>query len=109
MPKSGSFRSPEKLKGSFERNCQGFTTDSRDSTKGNSNSPAIRRAVTEDGYFELDEKKIAAREKAMVDRLLASDEPVSVIVLGAAHDLAKWIDDPSVEYKRIELAMMQGD
>jgi hypothetical protein len=41
----------------------------------------------------------------MVDRLLASDEPVSVIVLGAAHDLGRWIDDPAVEYTRIELAI----
>jgi hypothetical protein len=65
--------------------------------------------VKEDGSIELDEAVIAAREKAMVARLLGSDEPVSVIVLGAAHDLAKWIDDPSVEYKRIELATLPGD
>lgn len=65
--------------------------------------------VTKEGKVELDEEKIAEREKAMVDRLLGSDEPVCVIVLGTAHDLGRWIDDPSVDYRRIELAMFPGD
>jgi hypothetical protein len=64
--------------------------------------------VGKEGKIDLDET-IAAREKAMVARLLAFDEPVSVIVLGAAHDFREWIDDPSVEYKRIELATIPVD
>jgi hypothetical protein len=37
----------------------------------------------------------------MVERLLAADEPVAVIVLGAAHDLADQFEGKRVEYKRI--------
>jgi hypothetical protein len=45
----------------------------------------------------------------MFARLLASDEPVFVIVLGAAHDRGRWIDDPFIEYRQIELVTIPSD
>jgi ribosomal silencing factor RsfS len=57
--------------------------------------------VKKDGKVVLHVAQIEAREKAMVERLLAADEPVAVIVLGAAHDLADQFEGKRVEYKRI--------
>jgi hypothetical protein len=54
-----------------------------------------------DSRVVLSELEIEAREEAMVARLLASNEPVSVIVLGAAHDLASRLGRREVEYRRI--------
>lgn len=57
--------------------------------------------IKRDGKVVLDETEIEAREKAMVERLLAADEPVSVIVLGTGHDLADQLDGSGVKYVRI--------
>ena len=53
------------------------------------------------GKVVLSAETIGAREEAMVTRLLASDEPVLVIVLGAAHDLGTRLERRRVEYKRV--------
>ena len=58
---------------------------------------------TKNGFrFEGPENQ--AREVAMVRRLLASIEPVKVVVLGADHDLGNEIKAvcPSCRYERIE-------
>ena len=54
-----------------------------------------------DGRVVQSEKAIAAREEAMVARLLASDEPVTVIVLGAGHDLGSLLGRRGVDYRRV--------
>jgi len=46
-------------------------------------------------------REIAAREEAIVARLIAGDEPVSVIVLGAGHDLGRLLERHGVEYNRV--------
>ena len=42
-----------------------------------------------------------AREAAMVVRLIASHEPVSVIVLGMGHDLKSLLKRRGIEYRRV--------
>jgi hypothetical protein len=54
-----------------------------------------------DGTVVLDESEIDSREKAMAERLLAGDEAVVVIVLGAAHDLTEEFEGTGAEYRRI--------
>lgn len=49
----------------------------------------------------LSEADNAAREKAMAQRLLAENEPVSVIILREAHYLTDQFDGQTVEYRRI--------
>ena len=49
----------------------------------------------------LSSAEFAAREEAMAARLSSSDDSVSVIVLGAAHDLGRPLERRGVEYRRL--------
>lgn len=49
----------------------------------------------------LSAERIDAREKVLVEGLLAAEEPVTVIVLGVGHDLADQLQGTGVGYKRV--------
>jgi hypothetical protein len=61
---------------------------------------AAANPVKEDGTVVLDEAAIKLREKAIVGRLVAGEEPVTVIVLGVAHDLTDAFEGTGVGYSR---------
>ena len=52
------------------------------------------------GQIDPSSESFAAREKAMATKLLDTDDPVCVIVLGAGHNLASKFDGKRIEYKR---------
>ena len=62
---------------------------------------AAAHPVKADGTVQLEPEKIEAREAAMVTRLATADEPVSVIVLGTAHELADHFKGRSTVYERV--------
>ena len=58
-------------------------------------------AAPVNGRLDTSGENFTARESAMVEKLLDSNEPVCVIVLGAAHNLASQFDGRGVQYRRI--------
>lgn len=60
-----------------------------------------------DGRVVLSEADDAATEKAMAQRLLAENGPVSVIMLGEARYLLDQFDGQTVEYRRIVLKRVE--
>ncbi len=52
------------------------------------------------GQIDPNSESFAARDNAMATKLLSTDDPVCVIVLGAGHNLASKFDGKRVEYKR---------
>lgn len=62
---------------------------------------AAAHPLKKDGTVQLDPESIKAHETAQVKRLIAAGDPVSVIVLGTAHDLTSHFKDSNTEYQRV--------
>lgn len=60
---------------------------------------AAAQPIGPDGQVKLDEKLIEARESAMV-KIVVADAPVSVLILGGAHDLSNNVPD-DCQYIRV--------
>lgn len=66
---------------------------------------AASNPVGDDGSVTLDQEKIEARQDAQV-RLLLEGDPVTIVILGGAHDLSDNLErlaGDSAEYIRVEL------